>query len=274
VPLLTTFSGVSARGLGLTSGGIAVVTGYSAVNTYGSYTSFKFNSTGTMNISGSAAGDVFLVNGGQGGYSAQWTYCFKDCGTAYGGGYGGSGSALYTFTNSLFTPGSYAVTIGAGGAGGTSGSTAGWGGTSSIVGGALNITGGTGQNGSAYGVYGYTYGGAQTQLSLGAFGGGPGAGGSGGSAVDSGNPGDGGIGSTNTYWDGTSIYYGGGGAGGSTSGTLRTGGSGGGGGTAVAGSANTGGGGGGNSLADSENGANGGSGIIIIRFLKDSVIAG
>lgn len=239
--------------------------------------------------------DYLVVAGGAGG----------GCGVNDGFGPGGGGAGGFrTGTGFSVTAQSYAITIGAGGTGGTVASPTGASGSSSIFstitsagggGGAANavgVSGGSGGGGSATnnGGSGNTPSTSPSQGNNGGAGYGPGpqhsgGGGGGASAVGangtSSGGGNGGAGTASSI-SGTSITYAGGGGGGvRTNYTPGTGGIGGGGnGTngdsntaGFAGIGNTGGGGGGggsrvSSQSGSLNGGNGGSGIVIIRYAK------
>lgn len=236
------------------------------------------------NVLLSSAVDVLVVGGGGGGG-----------GTIAGGG--GGGGVDYE-TGYTVAPGTYTVTVGAGGTGGKGWDNSPWVGSngSSSAFGAISTAGGggggghsrtAGQNGAsgggavaAYitpgtGVAGQGYsGGAHPSNSINTAGGGGGAGGVGAdsTATVSGN---GGPGIANSI-SGALVYYGGGGGGGARTGsTAGTGGVGGGGnGTttsivAGAGQVNTGGGGGGSGYDVTSTallGGPGGTGVVIVRY--------
>ena len=214
-------------------------------------------------------------------------------GGAQKGGGGGAGGLL-TGTTTLTTGTTYTITVGAGGAGGTSSTYVGTNGSNSSLGSiAIAIGGGgagsDGGNGTAGGSGGggglsgssTTYGGAGTsgQGNAGggnaginpspfSSGGGGGAGAAGSNAVNSTTSGNGGIGVASSI-TGSSVYYAGGGGGTQyyTGYTPGSGGSGGGGngsnsGNGTSGTANTGGGGGG--APGGYTGGSGGSGVVII----------
>ena len=213
--------------------------------------------SGTLNVYKPIAVDIFLCGGGGGGGRG-----------GYGGGLGGGGGYTKNLFNIILEKGTYAVTVGDGGAGGTDSGTSGDGGASSI----------TGVDGaSANGGYGVAAGGSGAGGNGGSGGGGgtsnnKGAGGSNGSGGAGGSTGQ--EMSTYAYLDSTDTLYAGGGGGGTRSSTGAAGGAGGGangGGSNNTGSSaaiNTGGGGGGGGGKDSSPymaGGNGGSGIIRIR---------
>jgi hypothetical protein len=194
-------------------------------------------------------------------------------GSAIGGGGGGGG---YFHNAAILNPGTYTITIGAGGAVNTNGGSSQFATFDAIPGGGGGSTvGTTGLNGSSGGGGGRGAGGGTT--TNGSLGNNPGSssggcGGTGGGAGLDGNSssgrsgGGGGAGRGSNFQLGTSISFhgGGGGAGGnpSDSASAGPGGIGGGGGYTGSGTINTGGGGGGGSLSGA--GA-GGSGIVIIR---------
>lgn len=255
--------------------------------TSGGYKYHKFTSTSSLTVSTAGNFQILLIAGGGSGG-----------GNSSSGG-GGAGGVLYH--SGIYLPtGSYTVTIGAGGPGGTSGEYAGHIGAESLfgnilramAGGAGGIMGNSGgSGGGGYGAGGVAYGGMTTQSAqngatpYGQAGGGgqPGTGvwassggGAGGEGAYEANGGSG----TNDFstWasatsSGVSGYYAGGGATGAVaSNSSYTGGAGGGGNggaSGTAGTANTGGGGGGGRW-DSYglvNGKSGGSGICIVRYL-------
>ncbi len=234
--------------------------------------------------------DLLLVAGGGGG------------GACRGGG-GGAGGLIKD--NYILNPGSYQVTIGAGGTGGSAGdpgqdnamagSDSSFGDIITAIGGgkgAIGLsslyfghstnggTGGSGGGGSGYGTAGIGGLGTLGQGRDGGFGkvgGDPNNGGGGGGAVTVGGSATG-IGGNGLYSDisGASIPYAGGGGAGTFNVAGKAGGIGGGGAggnntIGTAGAANTGGGGGGGGNAAA--GASGGSGIAIIRYLTGSMTA-
>jgi len=219
--------------------------------------------------------DYLVVGGGGGG--------------GFDGAGGGGGGQVKTGTLSLAS-GSYAVTIGNGGANATSfGSQAGNGGSTTLSfptpivsiggggGGSKGANGATGGNGGGGGHSNYAgaagaaggFAGGNANGDGGGGGGGAGTAGATGSAGR--NGGDGVLSSIS----GSATYYGGGGGGGTygSSGTALGGlGGGGRGGVgfsplAVVGTPNTGGGGGGAGEAQSNPGRSGGSGVVIVRYL-------
>ncbi len=259
------------------------------ITTSGGYTIHTFTTVGntTFTVSGTGGSVDYLIVAG-GGAGGNWH--------AGGGGAGGMRSA----TGLAVTAQAYTVTIGAGGAGGTSavGSN---GGDSSALGitstgggrgGNYNTTnpasGGSGAGGNATSVSGYnvaasgtsgqgTAGGNGNGDHAGGGGGGKGAAGS--AAPNASTGGAGGVGQANSY-SGASVTYAGGGGGGTWGGgAVATGGSGGGGNGSynsntnapTPGSANTGGGGGGNGGQGNNTSwaaqTTGGSGIVIIRYI-------
>ena len=228
-----------------------------------------------------------VAGGGAGG---ACTFASSNGGGAGGGGAGGLLSSTLAFNSGT----SYAITVGAGGAGVTGSSnlyfTGNAGNNSSIaslvvaIGGGGGGAGGTspvrdGLSGGSGGGSGYT-GTAGAGTSGQGFAGGtgtnaipyPGGGGGGASAVGGnggGTAGVGGAGSANSISGSAVTYSGGGGAatwaGGSGAGGAGGGGAGGGGGTATSGTSNTGGGGGGSGFGTTASGS-GGSGIVIISY--------
>jgi hypothetical protein len=210
-----------------------------------------------------------------------------------GGGYdgaGGGGGGQVKMASLSLASGSYAVTIGNGGANATSyGAQAGNGGTStlSLPTPIVSIGGGGGGSKGANGATGANGGGGGHSNFAGAAGaaggfagghangdGGGGGGGAGSAGITGGAGRNGGSGVSSSI-SGNTIYYGGGGGGGSysNSGTGLGGVGGGGQGglgnspLATVGAANTGGGGGGAGEAQSNPGKNGGSGVVIVRYL-------
>jgi hypothetical protein len=249
----------------------------------GSNTVIVFTSSGSLVCSGSVIGASVLVVGGGGGGS---------------GGGGGAGGVVSGTVN--LPGGTTNVTVGSGGAGGSSAnpytSLAGNGGNSSIIsltaigggaGGAVNNAGcaAGGSGGGAGDGWGQASGGAGTSgqgnagganvgsrlMAWDPSGGGGGAGAVGGNGTTTAS-GSGGTGVPSSL-TGTAVTYGGGGGGGSDNGyPAGSGGTGGGGagspsGNGAAGAANTGGGGGGGlANAGAYTGGNGGSGIVIVSF--------
>jgi hypothetical protein len=260
----------------------ATTTYYADVTNNGCTSSPRTSVVATVNSLPQAAGNSgttvdYLVVGGGGGGGQE-------------GGGGGGGGQVKTGSVS-FLNGSFAVTIGNGGAGATTiSSQASNGGTTTLSlptpvvsiggggGGSKNAQGASGGNGGGGGHPGFSGGagaaggfaGGTANNEIG--GGGAGAGAVGTSASNS----NGGIGVSSSI-SGSATFYGGGGGGGSwqvgTSGGQGGQGGGGSGGTAssplaTSGAANTGGGGGGSGNSGSTPVAkNGGSGIVIVRYL-------
>ena len=271
-------------GTSYTTPSIATTTTYYAdVTNNGCTSSPRTSVVATVNSLPQAASNTgtvidYLVVGGGGGGGEE------------GGGGGGGGRV--NIGSVSFLSGSFAVTIGNGGAGATTvGSQASNGGTTTLSlptpvvsiggggGGSKNANGVSGANGGGGGHPGYSGGasagggftGGNANSEIG--GGGAGAGGVGFSAPGSG----GGIGVSSSI-SGSASFYGGGGGGGSwqiTSTSNGVGGTGGGGRGGISnttlaqsGVANTGGGGGGSGNSQSTPVAkNGGSGIVIVRYL-------
>lgn len=233
--------------------------------------------------------------GGGGGASASTT-------SSSGGG-GGAGS-VKTQTFASLPIGTYSITIGTGGAAGTTVGQAGSNGTSTTFGSLVTAAGGGGGGGASLsgagasaGLSGASGGGGGAGVAAGAggtatdgFAGGSGSlsgsaqGGGGGGSAEAGNTdgqkeGGDGVSSSIT---GTPTNYGGGGGGGGSSagggggdGGGGAGGNGPGGGVGAAGTANTGGGGGGGATnaGNTRAGGVGGSGVVIIRFTPVSGIS-
>lgn len=241
--------------------------------------------------------DYLSVAGGGGGGGAD--------GATFGGGGGGGAGAMRTGTGA-FGVGDYAITVGVGGAGGLSGK--GTNGSDSVIssivtsvggggggyGGTTNVdgnNGGSGGGGGAIdgttagvngtGTTGGNNGGDGAQGGGGAGGGGGGAGGVGSdaTAVADGNGGNGGTGSASSISGVSTTYAGGGGGGGGTDGgnvsSLAGGGAGGSGNENGAdGTDGKGGGGGGaGCVSSNQNGGDGGSGIVIISYATNSMLA-
>ena len=283
----STFSlyGIAAEGAAYATGGM--------VTSDSQYYYHTFTSTGAFVPKQSLTCDVLAIAGGGGGGYQQ----------AGGGGAGG----LLAFTSQSVTATSYTVTVGAGGAGGTSFPTRGTNGLDSQFGALTLVKGGggggvgsttapnnagrdggsgggggnpdvgTGAAGSPTSGQGFAGGtGSSDNATYRNSGGGGGAGGAGVSATSAVTVGTGGAG-TSAYSDWASAtstgvsgnYAGGGAGGGNTAGTATAGGGRGGDASAGAnGTANTGGGGGGGGYSGNINGYNGGSGIVIVRYLK------
>jgi hypothetical protein len=294
----------------------------SAINTISVYASQNFNTGTTISLYGIAAEGMPYANGGYVTSDANYYYhTFKSTGTFtplqsltcdileiagggagtasgnYAGGGGGAGGVAYLTAQSVTATG-YTITVGGGGATGSSGTNSQFAALTAAVGGGVGgvVTGGNGGSGgsgggggssgstngtggtatSGQGFAGGNGGGLTASHSTGGGGGGAGAIGSNGDSSQAGNGGAG----TSAYsaWatatnTGVSNFYAGGGGGGSDNRTQGTGGSGGAGsGTGVAGvvataaTANTGSGGGGG--AQPASGAAGGSGLVIVRYAK------
>ena len=239
----------------------------------------------TVNFPENTLCDILVVGGGGGG------------GGGLGGG-GGAGGVVYK-TGYTINAGSYIVSVGNGGSGGTTRSQRGTNGYESTLGNLLTAIGGGGggsDNGILNGLSGGSGGGGseeggptgsvgtatQPTSTSGGFGnngglatavnpygtgGGGGAGGVGGNGGSLG--GSGGIGiSINIL--GSSTYYAGGGAGGNLNGSVSSGGLGGGGNTFQSGAINTG-GGGGSAYDQNAVAGSGGSGIVIIRYKNTKI---
>jgi hypothetical protein len=227
---------------------VATLANGGTVSSSGNYIIHTFTTTGTSTfiLYNNTVCDILVVGGGGGGG--------YNCGSG-----GGGGNVLY-FSQQFLTSGSYTITVGAGGAGGTSAN--GTAGSSSQFGTFTPASGGTAGLG------------AQTNASGGAGAGGPGYN----SSYNAG--GNGGTGLSNSI-SGILRYYGGGG-GGSANYSLAAqtytgyGGIGGGADGAAAKStagnnalSNTGGGGGGGGNSNAANGGAGGSGIVIVRYIAN-----
>lgn len=263
------------------SGGTVTWDGIYQVNT--------FTANGTFTVTGDGTIQILMIGGGGAGGGA----------TENMGAGGGAGGWLNTTAYSV-TTGAYSVIVGAGGigvvnnAGGNGQNTTfdtliaygGGGGGAGSGGGSLNgVNGGSGGGAGRNGAHGNPiqpnygaatgYGKEGGNSSTNGLAGGGGAGVAGKSSTASAQGGNGGNGLTSTIYNGTALWYAGGGGGSGNTGT-GTGGLGGGGhggaydneAGGTAGAANTGGGGGGNGKAGAFAGFNGGSGIVIIRFLS------
>ena len=271
----TVYVSGTATGYGVATGG----TSSSITDGGQAYTLLEFTSDGTLTVSTTGLFDV-LILGGAGGGGREAAVAGRCSG-------GGGGGGIFNETIYL-TAGTYAVDVGAGGAGATVDSTNGSNGFSSWIGEYTAGFGGSG-DGSSGDVEGRvrtgaTSGGARglsTVNSLdvsfglqGAKGGNAvsgSAGGGGGQSAGANGSGStgaaGGAGLTSTF-SGSSVVYGSGGGGGGdvtggTGGTNAGNGSGNGG-AATSGTTNRGGGGGGGSEA--ANGGAGSSGIVLVRF--------
>jgi len=275
----------SAQSNSLTKTIVALPSG-GTITTSGSYRIHTFTSSDTFNTENETLSVEYLVvaGGGGGGSAAQW---------ASGGG--GAGGML---TGSTSLNGSYAVSVGSGGVGGsgnvyesgTSGAASSIGSVVTTVGGgygstAGGVNGGNGGSGGGSGAgLGHSGGsgtsgqgnnGGTGELSSGSggnapwgAGGGGGKGSSGGGGTNSG--GNGGSGASSSITGSSVTYAGGGGGGEYNSGNPGSGGSGGGG-NGSSGSTNAGNGGvnlgaGGGGSGATGAGGNGGSGIVVIRY--------
>jgi hypothetical protein len=215
-----------------------------------------FTSTANLVVSTAGLFDVLVFGGGGGGGGSL--------GGNEGGGGGGAG---VLFTGTFYIPvGTYAATVGAGGATGEPAGFGGWSGIGTLK---IQVGGGAGggqrwggavsgpnSGGASYrGGYGGNAGLASQQLYGFSSGGSNGAGVNGGGAGQGGAGGQptGGAGFTSTF-TGTSVTYCGGGAGAAAYNSAG----------ATFGGANSGGGGGGASQYAS--GGNGNSGIVVVRW--------
>ncbi|MCF7675771.1 MAG: Ig-like domain-containing protein, partial [Akkermansiaceae bacterium] len=254
----------------------SAATGTYTVNQIDNKVIYKFTGNGTFTPASGLTADILVVGGGGSGGGKATT-------STYWGGGGGAGG-LIAQNNIPLIAQQYAITVGDGGAGGTSGAKGGSG-TNSVFGSLYTAMGGGG------GGSGATTSGANTGAAGGSTGGGgrtssngaagtPATAGQGtlGVAAASGRGGGGGAGAVasaqnggagiNSSISGSSTgYAGGGGAGGATAGTASHGGGAGiiSGTPGTAGTANTGGGGGGVGSTSGTGGA-GGSGIVIVSY--------
>lgn len=261
----------------------------------GAYVIHTFLADGTFNVTSTKSGiSILLVGGGGSGGGPQ---------NSYGGG-GGAGGIVYV-TNYTLNAGSYMINVGMGGPASTDISNEGTDTTFNGTGAHFNAVGGGGganpdsqakNGGCGGGTNGYfpqsgnsiqpnfssaiSYGniGGTNPTGYNSGAGGGGAGTKGGQVISENTGTVGGNGTSFTIYNGTPIYYGGGGGGGGGFGGFGIGGLGGGGqggapwGTdnAVAGTDGTGGGGGGSSGNPTITGKAGGSGILIIRYLNNN----
>lgn len=239
------------------------------------YSILTFTSNGSFNVTSNLNISILLIGGGGGG------------GTQGDTGGGGGGAGGLTYQNSyLLSSGNNNIIIGVGGVGGSPSNNGQNSSFSSLIvfgGGGGGYSTPTGLNGgSGGGGAGISAGGSNGGLGVvgqgkngtgncgintGKYpaGGGGGAGVVGGCPPNNAHGGDGGNGLTSNIYNGTNLWYAGGGASGcftSSGCTNGVGGSGGGGGVGAAGVDGTGSGGGSNS--------NGGTGIVIIRYLTDA----
>lgn len=258
-------------------------TGGQIINT-GAYRIHRFTSNATFTVaSNNIIADILVVGGGGGG-GGWWV-----------GGGGGGGGIVYN-TDRIILPGTYTVTVGAGGAGGTANGMRGTNGGNSTF---SNLTGTGGGGGGSYlgtgsasnsglnggcgggtsfngtpGTGSQGFNGGSQGLNPNRGGGGGGMGGLGGSN----DPPVGGIGRAFSL-GGSNVYFSGGGGAGSDgfggSGGLGGGGNGGNGNgfgsttpsSGTSGAANSGGGGGGGGgNVPNLPGGNGGSGVVLIRY--------
>jgi len=265
----------------LTSGDVSSTTGSPSITTSGGRTIYAFSGSGTIVLAKAGLCYVLAVGGGGGG------------GQRNGGG-GAAGGFNYQ-TAAYLPSGTNTVTIGAGGAAGTSTPTPGGSGAVSGIGnvvvaagggggGSITQPGGNGGSGGGGGGAGATAagngyaaqgnnGGAGTAASTAQGGGGGGGSAGAGVAGTSSTGGNGGAATSNSI-TGSALSYSGGGGGGSTGGTAGTGGTNAGSGTtnnttAASGTINTGGGGGGGGFASGAGGVGGagGSGIVIVSVV-------
>ena len=251
----------------------------------GGYRIHTFTSGGTFTVTTGGTVEVLVVGGGGGGGGNP------TAGAGMGGG--GAGGLIYN-SGYVIAPGAMSVTVGDGGAGGTStGYNLGSNGNNSVFGTLTAVGGGRGGGYNAQaGGNGGSGGGGGCGASVGAPGsgtsgqgnpggaaltgspwrsGGGGGAGEAGTAATAGTGGKGGNGLSYSI-SGTSVFYAGGGGGSSYNSGVGLGGSGGGGngvlGDGQNATSNTGGGGGGGGTTggNSGKGGNGGSGIVIIRY--------
>jgi hypothetical protein len=234
-------------------------TGDGTQTTHGSYTVDTFLADGDW-ITAVAGTISHLIVGG-GGVGA----------TIYGAA-GGGGGGVQSTTSQSISAGTYAVVVGATSTGAGNDSTFNSvtaGGAAATPTGASGTGGASGSPQSSTGGTGHSAGNAETG------GGGGGAGGNGSNSVANVAGGAGGLGVNNDFRTGSNIKYGGGGGGGgatNTAGGAAADGGGTGGrlsGVGVPPAANRGGGGGGNYLgATAQSGA---AGVVVIRYITDSL---
>lgn len=242
------------------------------VTTFNGYTIHKFTSNGTFTVLSDVLVEYLVVAGGGGG------------GTGFGGGGGAGGFRIGSKT---LSPGTYSITVGAGGLGAPGSNANGNPGENSVFdtvtasgggagGGQASAGGAGGSGGGGGGTYGI-YGGAgnipattppQGNSGAGSSGGTYGGGGGGAGSAGSGANGGTGLGSSIS---GTWVTYCGGGAGNSTSGLGAAVDGGGGmyGSVHVSAAANRGGGGNGDQGIPE---SNGGSGVVFIRYVSDTTV--
>ena len=265
------------------------ITSYSSGGT--DYTVHSFTSSGTFKNGGSGTLDIFVLAGGGGG------------GGARGGGGGGGG--FLTYASESVAAGSHTVTVGLGGSGGSSaqgsdggnsqfgsltasdgGGGGGYGASEATTAGRDGGSGGgsstSGEHAGGTATAGQGYNGGQS--AGGGAGGYGGSGGGGAGAVGTGGAGSevsgaGGTGTSNDYRTGSGVNYGGGGGGSSSTQSGGAGGTGGGGtgsNNSVDGTVGTdglGGGGGAGAYSSNTTGKDGGDGIVVVRFVEDSMTA-
>jgi len=268
-------------------------TGPYAMSQVGQHVIYTFSGNGTFTPSIGLTADLLVVAGGGGGGGAVG-------GGSYNEGGGGGGGGFVTQNSLGLAAGNpYTVTVGGGGAAGTSIAIGGNGGDSAFGSytatggggggsgynsspGVNGLNGGSGGGGARYGAAPYfsgTAGNGTTGQGNGGVPGNAGFGGGGGGAGAAGGNQNGGNGAASSITGSSVTYAGGGGAGTFSSYTNSSaGGSGGGGagfvstasaGQGTAGTANTGGGGGGGangSTTTSATGGVGGSGIVIVSY--------
>lgn len=167
---------------------------YSGTNVYtqeaGAAWTCILTGDGTLTVTEPIAVDLYLLGGGQGGYSGLKTTYGGYSGTFYVGGAGGQGGFISTVYNVTLPSGTYAVTIGQGGAEGNGvvGGTTYFGNIASAPGGGSGADTSIYQGGAAGGAAGYLNG--------------------------ANVPHEGGIGANSTVADFNGVYRGGGGGGG------------------------------------------------------------
>ena len=252
----------------LTSADVTSTTGSPTITTSGANTIYSFTGSGTIVLGKAGLCNLLVVGAGAGG-------------SVYGGGSGAGGHLA--ITDAFLASGTNTITVGAGGAAGSTSTIEfreGYNGGVSRAGSYYSPSGGPGGNtdrigeigGSGGGGYPNTRAGGAGTSGLGFAGGtggsSSGGGGGGGSAVGANGSGAtggaGGAGQSSSITGSAVTRAGGGGGGGSGAGGAGGGGAGGSGGAGTAGSVNTGGGGG--STTGGAPGA-GGSGIVIVSVV-------
>jgi len=269
-------------------GGKPVVTG-GTLTSDATYYYRTFTSNGTLTVTGGSLSAEFVnISGGGGGSNGQ--YQLSPFQNVLCGGGGGAGGMPTSAISDTFTPGSYSVTIGAGGTSALVGSATTFKSYSVSGGGAFQTNGACGQgetgwnnngsiqvagpgagesgNGTAGGNFNGVFGSSSSRGGGGGGRGGAGGIGTGGSATSAFSTWASvtGTGVSGAYAGGGGGGGGGtGGGGGATNGTHNT--------NASNATANTGSGGGGanSSSATAYFGGNGGSGIVIVRYTKVQV---